>query len=270
MIGTLETTSRQHTATATCAAKSVEDLWARFVATRSRQARDQLVVQYAPLVKYVVGRLAISLPAVLDSDDVLSYGIIGLMHAISRFDPDRGIKFESYAVPRIRGAIVDALRSLDPVSRTARDHARDIEQVVVALQSQLGRPPTDHEVAQSLGVSVDRYHQQCVQGAVTVLSLDNLLDADGDPSSSGHRDFLEDKSMPAPPDVVERRELLQRLREMVARLPERERIVLALYYNDGLTMKEISRVMDISESRVCQLHAQAILRLRGRLLDDVG
>jgi len=246
----------------TGAAGGPEELWAQYVATRDEAVRGRLAVRYAPLVKYVVSRLAISLPAVLDSDDVLGYGLIGLLDAIDRFDPARGVKFESYAVPRVRGAIIDALRSLDPLSRSARDRVREIERALTGLEGELGRPPADEEVAAHLGITVDRYHQQCSQGTVTVLSLDNLLEFDDSLAQPDHREFLEDRASPAPPDVVERQELLRDLARAILRLPERERLVLALYYNEELTMKEISRAMDVSESRVCQLHSQAIARLK--------
>lgn len=261
--GAVETSERSP------AQKCAEELWMLYVAGREHEIRDRLVVQYGPLVKYVVGRLAITLPTVMDSDDVLSYGVIGLIDALDRFDPSRGIKFESYAIPRIRGSIIDALRSLDPLSRTDRDRARETERAHLALESQLGRAPSDEEVALQLGVSIDRYHQHYVRTSVTVLSLDRLLDVDDDSSSSGRCEYLEDKNSPTPPGIYERKELFQRLSDAIERLPEREKLILSLYYNDELTMKEISRVLEISESRVCQLHSQAILRLKSQLRDRI-
>lgn len=246
-------------------AHDVNALWARYAASHEREVRDALVVQYTPLVKYVVGRLAISLPAVIDFEDVLSYGLIGLLDAIERFDPSRGIKFENYAIPRIRGSIIDALRSLDPLSRTARDRAREVERARSHLETQLRRSPTDEELAANLGLSLARYHQQRAASSVTVLSLDSMFEVDSELAAHRRSDSFVDNDSPSPPDVVEQRELLQRLATAISRLPERERLVLSLYYNDELTMKEVSRVLEVSESRVCQLHSQAISRLTAYL-----
>ena len=238
-------------------------MWAEYTQSRTADMRERLIIRYTPLVKYVIGRLAISLPTVIDSDDVVSYGLIGLMDAIDRFDHSRGIKFESYAIPRVRGSILDALRSVDPVSRTTRSRARDIERVMRALEDQLGRAPTDVEVATNLGMTLDAYHQHILTSSVTVLSLDSMLETDEDSQPTSRGDLLEDRDAPAPLDMAERREMLEYLIVAIQRLPERERLVLALHYKDELTMKEISRVLEISESRVCQLHSQAVLRLRG-------
>jgi RNA polymerase sigma factor for flagellar operon FliA len=241
-----------------------EALWQRYAAERSPALREQLIVQYAPLVKYVVGRLAINLPTILDAEDVVSYGIFGLIEAIERFDPSRGLRFETYAIPRIRGAIIDSLRSLDQVSRAVRQKARDIQRALVELEQELGRTPTEEETAARLGMSVERYQQVCVQSSVLNLSLDHLLS--GDPDDQGGRSPLQGVIASAAPDpeaVVERRELVRHLAAALAKLPKNEKLVLALYYHEELTMREISKVMGISEPRVSQLHAQALLRLRG-------
>jgi RNA polymerase sigma factor for flagellar operon FliA len=155
-----------------------EAMWRNYVASREPAVRERIIVQYAPLVKYVVGRLAINLPTVIDSDDVISYGTIGLIDAVERFDPDRGIKFETYAIARIRGAIIDALRSLDQIPRTARQRAREIEAAIAELEAKLKRPPTDEEVAKHLGMDVEKYREACVRTNVTSLSLDALLSVD--------------------------------------------------------------------------------------------
>ncbi|MBI2939776.1 MAG: FliA/WhiG family RNA polymerase sigma factor [Chloroflexi bacterium] len=246
-------------------AVGVDDLWNQYVASRDPALREKLILQYAPLVKYVVGRLAINLPTILDSEDIISYGIIGLMDAVERFDPTRSVKFETYAIARIRGAIIDGLRSLDQIPRTARQRARDVEQAFVELEARLGRPPNDDEVAAHLGMDLERFHQVIMRSSMHTLSLDSLLQIDDDSAPLTRGDLLEDKEGVDPEEYTERRELHHRLMAAVQRLPERERLVLALYYHEELTMKEISRVMEISESRVCQLHGQAILRLRGYL-----
>jgi RNA polymerase sigma factor for flagellar operon FliA len=244
-----------------------ETLWNTYVAKHDPKLREKIIVQYAPLVKYVVGRLAINLPTVIDSDDVISYGTIGLIDAVERFDPTRGIKFETYAIARIRGSIIDALRSLDQIPRTARQRAREIEQAIGDLEAKRKRPPTDEEVAGHLGMDVEKYREACVRTNVITLSLDSLLSVDDeDGREGGTRAYaFEDRGSPDPSALTERRELEKLLVESVRNLPERERLVLSLYYYEELTMKEISRVMEISESRVCQLHAQAILRLRASL-----
>lgn len=243
-----------------------DELWRRYVTQRSPALREQLIIQYAPLVKYVVGRLAINLPTILDAEDVISYGVFGLIEAIERFDPSRGLRFETYAIPRIRGAIIDALRSLDQVSRTVRQKARDIQRVFVELEQELGRTPTEEETAERLGMSLERYQQVCVQSSVLNLSLEQLLA--GDPDDSGGRTPLHgvaDSDAPDPETVVERRELIRHLAAALAKLPKNEKLVLALYYHEELTMREISRVMGVSEPRVSQLHAQALLRLRAHM-----
>jgi RNA polymerase sigma factor for flagellar operon FliA len=241
------------------------DLWIQYARTRDPALRERLILQYAPLVKYVVGRLAINLPAVLDAEDVLSYGTLGLIEAIERFDPSRGIKFETYAISRIRGAIIDGLRALDQIPRSTRQRAREIERALADLEAQLGRAPTDEEVAAHLGLELDRYQQALQNTSVLTLSLDSLLEVDDDTAPAVPAGKLGDRESPDPVALAERHELEEALVKAVQRLPDRERLVLSLYYYEELTMKEISRVMEISESRVCQLHAQAILRLRAYL-----
>ncbi|TAK25332.1 MAG: FliA/WhiG family RNA polymerase sigma factor [Chloroflexota bacterium] len=243
-----------------------ESLWNQYVARHEPRLREQIIIQYAPLVKYVVGRLAINLPTVIDSDDVISYGTIGLIDAVERFDPTRGIKFETYAIARIRGAIIDALRSLDQIPRTARQRAREIEAAMTELESKLKRPPTDQEVAKHLSMDIVQYREIVVRTSMTTMSLDSLLVVDDDEGGGAGKAYaFEDRGSPDPVAATERLESEQALVEAVRRLPERERLVLSLYYYEELTMKEISRVMEISESRVCQLHAQAVLRLRSSM-----
>lgn len=243
---------------------STANLWQRYTATRSSELRDQLIRQYSPLVKYVVSRLAINLPVILDLDDVLSYGAIGLLDALDRYDPARGVKFETFAIARIRGAILDALRALDPVPRSARQKVHEIERAFATLSDQLGRQPSDAEVAQYLEMDPERYEQALQYGNCTIVSLDSLLEGDEEDGTPISR-ALEDHGQPSPPDRVAEREAFFQLRSALRQLPERERLILALYYHEELTMKEISRVLRISESRVCQLHARALAVLRGLL-----
>ena len=236
-------------------------LWARYADTGDAGVRQELILQYAPLVKYVIGRLAISLPAILDYEDVLSYGTIGLIEAVERFDPDKGVKFETYAIARIRGAIIDALRSLDRLPRSVRQKAKDVDAAVHKLTNELGRDPTDKEVAESLGISLERYLKDVVDASWVTVSLDTVGVSDPDAGGPGEIPV-------ADPDAedftlgIEQRETIGELADAIRELPEREQLVLSLYYKDELTMREISGILGVSESRVCQLHARSLTRLR--------
>lgn len=227
--------------------------------------RDVAIQQYAPLVKYVVGRLAIGLPAILDYEDILSYGTIGLIEALDRFDGSKGVKFETYAISRIRGAIIDALRALDRLPRSVRQKAKRLEQVTVGLTVEHGRDPTDAEVAESMGMTLQQYHQTLVDCSWVTVSLDGLLDRDDNNEGSSSTE------LPADPDDedftqrLEKRQMLDALTGAIKTLPEREWLIVSLYYKDEMTMREIAQILEISESRVCQLHGRALSRLRTRL-----
>lgn len=237
------------------------DLWARYVKRRDAGLREELILQYAPLVKYVMGRLAISLPSIIDYEDILSFGTIGLIEAVERFDPDKGVKFETYGISRIRGSIIDALRSLDRLPRSVRQKAKEADLAIVTLTHDLGRDPTDEEVAGALGVAVEAYRKHLIDASWVTVSLDAN-------SSSG--DDEDDGGVIAVPDPddqdisvgIEHQELIGELGQAIRELPDREQLVLSLYYKDELTMREVSKVLGISESRVCQLHARALSRLR--------
>lgn len=238
-----------------------ETLWQTYAATRAGTAREQLLLQYAPLVKYVVGRLTITLPSGTDYEDLLGYGLVGLIEAFDRFDTARGIKFESFAIPRIRGAVIDYLRSLGPVSRSAKRALQEIETAMAALQAELGRQPTEEELAERVGLDVSEVRQRLSEAATALLSLDAAQEgAEGEALALA--EVIADPNSPNPEDVIEDAESVNALALAIDSLPERERLVVSLYYHDGLTMKEISRVLDVSESRVSQLHNQAIIRLR--------
>src|SRR5947208_3904434 len=239
--------------------------WVRLRAG-NRGARDELVVRYAPLVKYVIGRMAISLPAAMDSDDVLSAGTIGLLHAIDRFDPEQGVRFETYALQRIRGAIIDTIRSLSPLSRGAGRRARLLDEHTSALAQRLGRAPTQEELARELGVDQAELGRMLLESAHVIVSLDgsgNPGEDDGEVQSL--RDLLHDPDEAGTDEVVEENELVERLSSAIDSLPPRDRLVLNLYYHEELTLKEISRVIEVSESRVSQIHTAAVMKLRGLL-----
>lgn len=241
------------------------DLWTDFVNTRDQALRDKLVVQYAPLVRYVIERLSVSYPGIMDSDDVFNCGVVGLIQAVDRFDPRQGVKFETYGISRIKGAIIDELRKIDPVSRNTRKMGRQIESAYVELQEELGRPATEAEVAEHLGLELSTLNNLTLELGRTTLSLDAPYDSDDGSDSVSLADVIEDRNSPNPQDTLEKKELAQSLVQVLKQLPEREKLVLSLYYYEELTLKEISKVIDVSESRVCQIHSQAILRLRGLL-----
>ena len=240
-------------------------IWVR-LREGDRGARDELVVRYAPLVKYVIGRMAISLPAAMDSDDVLSAGTVGLLHAIDRFDPDQGVRFETYALQRIRGAIIDTIRSLSPLSRGAGRRARLLDETTALLAQRLGRAPTQDELARELGVDQAELGRMLLESAHVIVSLDG---ANGGGDDEGEvqslRDLLHDPDEAATDEVVEENELVDRLSSAIDSLPPRDRLVLNLYYHEELTLKEISRVIEVSESRVSQIHTAAVMKLRALL-----
>lgn len=242
-------------------------LWEQYALTRGPELRERLILQYAPLVKYVIGRLAMSLPAVLDYEDILSYGTIGLIEAVERFEHDKGVKFETYAISRVRGSIIDALRSLDRLPRSVRQKAREADAAVSRLTHELGRDPSDQEVADALGLPLDRYLHDLVDASWVTVSLDTVGYAEDDgPAELPVADpDAEDASA-----GLERQELIGDLTTAIRDLPDREQLILSLYYKDELTMREISKVLGVSESRVCQLHARALARLRGRLASRQG
>src|ERR1051325_2362460 len=240
-------------------------IWVRLRAG-DRSARDELVVKYAPLVKYVIGRMAISLPAAMDSDDVLSAGTVGLLHAIDRFDPDQGVRFETYALQRIRGAILDTIRSLSPLSRGAGRRARLLDETTAALAQRFGRAPTQEELARELGIDLSELGRMLLESAHVIVSLDGASSGDDDDGEvQSLRDLLHDPDEAGTDEVVEENELVDRLSGAIDSLPPRDRLVLNLYYHEELTLKEISRVIEVSESRVSQIHTAAVMKLRALL-----
>lgn len=244
-----------------------EHLWNDYHRTGSPAAREALILQYASLVKYVAGRVAIGLPPNVDFDDLVSFGIFGLMDAIEKFEPSRGIKFETYAIARIRGAILDGLRSNDWVPRSVRQKAREIEKVCLDLENRLGRSASDQEISQAMNLSIHEFNQMLSEISCTTLSSLDELWAAHNPEDESVRvlDLVENSESEDPERHVEIEELREALSRSIEALPERERLVVTLYYYEGLTLKEIGEIMEISESRVSQIHTKSILRLRGRL-----
>ncbi|MBI3075648.1 MAG: FliA/WhiG family RNA polymerase sigma factor [Deltaproteobacteria bacterium] len=230
-----------------------------------RETRDQLIAQYAPLVRFLAQRLAHRIPSGLDVDDLINAGVIGLIDAIEKFDPGREVEFKTYAEFRVRGAMLDEMRSLDPVSRTVRQKAGRVEEVCEELQKQLGRPATDDEIAQALGVELEEFHGMLQQfSSMTLLSLDELRRV-SDTERKSLLDFITGPEEDDPFETLQVEEVRQILVQAIDELPAQERQVLSLYYYEQLNMKAVGQVMGLTESRVCQIHAKAILRLRGRL-----
>jgi len=225
------------------------------------------VVAYSPLVKYVAGRMSSGLPAHVEESDLISYGLGGLISAIERFDLTREIKFETYAITRIRGAIIDELRTVDWVPRSVRARARDIQRVNMRLEAKLQRAPTDEELARELGMKLQDFNDALLQiSNSTIVALDELWtssDASGDQVSL--LDTLPDRGAPDPQALVDQGEVRDRIADAIAALPEREKLVIALYYYENLTLREIGEVLGVTESRVSQLHTKAVLRLRSKL-----
>ena len=229
------------------------------------------MVAYSPLVKYVAGRMSSGLPSHVEEADLISYGLGGLISAIERFDLAREIKFETYAIPRIRGAIIDELRSMDWVPRSVRARAREFERTNMKLEARLQRAPSDEEMATELEITIEDFQDALLQiSSSTIVALDELWtvsDSTGDKVSL--LDTLPDRGAPDPQAIVDQGELRDRIADAIAALPEREKLVVALYYYENLTLREIGEVLGVTESRVSQLHTKAVLRLRSKLATEL-
>jgi RNA polymerase sigma factor for flagellar operon FliA len=248
------------------AGEETKALWQEFRRSSDKALRDRLILTYAPLVKYVAGRLGSGLPAHVDEGDLVSYGLLGLIGAIERYDPDRDIKFETYAISRIKGAIIDELRALDWVPRSVRSRAREIERAIGELEARLGTAPNDEQIAAKIGISVDELEESLSDIArSSIAALDELWSTSGEGDQVSLLDTIEDTTGPRPADVLDASEMREALADAIARLPEREKLVVTLYYYEELTLREIGEVLGVTESRVSQLHTKAILRLKARL-----
>jgi RNA polymerase sigma factor for flagellar operon FliA len=244
----------------------IQALWHEYRRAKPKEVRDRLILTYAPLVKYVAGRLGSGLPAHVDEADLVSYGLLGLIGAIDRYDPARDTKFETYAITRIRGAIIDELRALDWVPRSVRSRARQIERAIGELESKLGRAPTDEEIAGKVGISTDELEESLTDiSRSSIAALDELWSVSGEGDQVSLLDTIEDEAGPRPDTALNETATREALGDAISRLPERERLVITLYYYEELTLREIGEVLGVTESRVSQLHTKAVLRLKARL-----
>lgn len=246
--------------------QDVQRWWCEFKNNGDPEARERLIVHYAPLVKYVSGRVAMGLPPNIDPEDLNSYGIFGLVDALEKFEPDRGVKFETYAIARIRGAVFDGLREQDWVPRTVRQKARRLEQTIARLEARLGRSATDAEISEAMNLTLEEYAALLteIQGTGLV-SLDEWWSDGDDDKGLTLGELIHDPAAENPGAAVEAEEVEKLLGQVIDALPEREKLIITLYYYEGLTLKEIGRVLGVTESRVSQLHTRAIVRLRARL-----
>ena len=237
-------------------------LWNEYKKSRSPEIKEALILKYAPLVKCVAGIIGIYFGGNVEYDDLVSYGIFGLIDAIEKFDLDKGVKFETYASLRIRGAIIDSVRNLDWIPRSLRQKSKDLEKIYSDLEHELGRSATDEDVAKKLGVSSEEFGKMLNDINISSLvSLDEFMEQNYDHGVSPKETSKEMQ----PEGYVEKAELKNILGKSIDLLPEKERLVVSLYYYEDLTLKEISVIMNVSESRISQLHTKAILRLRGKL-----
>ncbi len=244
----------------------IDTLWSRFKETGDEAAREGLILHYSALVKFVAGRVGSGLPRTVDQNDLVSYGVFGLIDAIDKFEPERGFKFETYAIPRIRGAILDELRALDWVPRSVRARAREIERTITELEHKLGRAPSDDEIASAMDVPVDQLRDHLGEISVSgFVALDESPGHTGEAPSLGER--LPDPRGISPEAAFADVENKRLLADAINRLPERDRLVLTLYYYEGLTLAEIGGVLGVTESRICQIHTKSVMSLRNRLVE---
>ncbi|MGH2723301.1 MAG: RNA polymerase sigma factor WhiG [Actinomycetota bacterium] len=249
-------------------ALALAQLWEEFRGG-SAPARERLILHYAPLVKYVASRLGAGLPQTVDQADLVSNGMFGLMDALDRFDPARQVKFETFAIPRIRGAILDELRAMDWVPRSIRFKARELEKATTDLESRLRRPPTDEEIADHLGITSPELHQVLTQiSFVSVMALDEVSGSDEHGDSRTLLDTLADAATADPTEAIEGHEMRMMLTSAINGLSEREKLVVTLYYFEGLTLSEIGEILGVTESRVCQIHTKAVGGLRRSLVEQ--
>ena len=246
--------------------QELEALWKEYFQNRSnKKVRDTLIVQYIYLTRYVVGRVKVSLPPTFSVEDISSYGVEGLIDAIEKYTPDKGARFETYALMRIRGNIIDKIRSQDFLPRSARRKIKDVKQAQEQLRQKFGRPATTLEVADFLGMEPQRVDQILAEDT----SIGSIYEKRGTSDDSVPIiDTIQDENRLTPAEAMEEKDVKSELETALKRLPERERMIMVLYYHENMTLKEIGDTIEVSESRVCQLHAQAITKLKNILSEN--
>lgn len=243
-----------------------DELWGKYVKTKDVDLREYFVHKYSPLVKYVAGKVSMGMPQSIEFDDLVAYGVFGLLDAISKYDPARGIKFKTYAMTRIRGAIFDELRSIDWIPRSIRQKAKQIEQVISDLESKFGRTVEDEEISKELGISMDEFQQILSKvSGTSIVSLNDIWYLGDDSDELSILETLEAPDNMNPDVLIEKEEIKEYIIDAIKKLPDKEKKVIVLYYYEDLTLKEIGQVLEVTESRISQLHTKAIMRLRGRL-----
>jgi len=250
--------------------QELQDLWSEYKSTADERAREGLILHYSPLVKFVAGRVGSGLPRNVDQNDLVSFGTFGLIDAVDKFEPERGFKFETYAVNRIKGAILDELRHLDWVPRSVRSRAREIQRTMAELNHRFQRTPTEEEVAGAMDLPLATLRDQLGEIAnLGFVALDELLNP-SETDSGAMSEMIADPTAIDPSGSFEKEETRYMLADSINRLPDRERLVLTLYYYEGLTLAEIGGVLNVTESRVCQIHTKAVMSLRNRFIEPAA
>ena len=251
---------------------SLDKLWQEYKETDSKIAKDKLLVEYAYLVKYITNRLILNLPSSVDRNDIISSGIMGLIKAVETFDLDRGFKFETYAGHKIRGAILDELRALDWVPRSVRQKSRELQRVYARLENQLGRVPYDDEICEEMKINMKEFEDLLTEVTpTTIISLEEAMpDRRNDAKEIRIIETIENPGSDNPLKELGFNEMKKILKETIANLPEKEKLIIALYHYEELTLKEIGAVLDITESRVSQIHSKAVIKLRAKLMQKIN
>lgn len=246
--------------------KELEALWTKFFANKSdKKTRDELIIQYIYLTRYVVGRVKVALPPTFSIEDISSYGVEGLIDAVEKYSPNKGARFETYALMRIRGNIIDKIRSQDFLPRSARKKIKDVKEAQEGLRQKLGRQPTSSEIGEVLGLEKEKVDQILAEDT----TITSLYDKKGSSEDSVEViDTIQDTKNLTPHENMEEKDVKKELEHALKRLPERERMIMVLYYHENMTLKEIGEAIEVSESRVCQLHAQAIMKLKNILSEN--
>jgi RNA polymerase sigma factor FliA len=250
----------------------IDSLWTQYRATGNQTFKDRLLVEYSGLVKFIAQRVAMNLPPSVELDDLISAGIMGLIKAVEGFEPERGLKFETFATHKVRGAILDELRAMDWVPRSVRQKNRSLQKAYTELENKFGRMPYDDEVAAHLGLSPEEFEDMLSDVApATILSLEEALPDRGDDSKSlSLLDTIEDPQGTNPLKEIGYQEMKRILKDAIGQLPEKEKLVVALYHYEELTLKEIGEVLGLTESRVSQIHSKAMLKLRAKLIQKIN